>query len=80
MQRVRQQKLEKEAIKIGVKATSSLCEGLVEVLPFPGGPCAALLGQVALLVSSAMANHDNLKALQEMAAELMVCGGGVRAA
>ncbi|KAF5828202.1 hypothetical protein DUNSADRAFT_18029 [Dunaliella salina] len=71
MQRVRQRKLEKEAIKIGVKATSSLCEGLVEVLPFPGGPCAALLGQVALLVSTAMANHDNLKALQEMAAELM---------
>ncbi|KAF5840556.1 hypothetical protein DUNSADRAFT_16354 [Dunaliella salina] len=61
----------KEAIKIGAQATASLCDDFAEVLPFPGGAVTALLGQVAKLVSSAMANHDNLLVLQNVAAELM---------
>ncbi|KAF5837465.1 hypothetical protein DUNSADRAFT_4381 [Dunaliella salina] len=61
----------KAVVKGGVTATWALCEEFKDVLPFPGGIGVALVGQLAQLISTALANKDNLEALLERAAELM---------
>ncbi|KAF5833549.1 hypothetical protein DUNSADRAFT_10081 [Dunaliella salina] len=58
-------------MKLGVKATFQLCETFKGTLPFPGAQGLELIGQLAGLVDTAIANQDNLEALRDRAAELM---------